>query len=498
MRVAERPAGRLEFATATNRSHLSRLARSQGAQRLASGIYAVGATLPPEGVVRHHRLAIIAHFWPEAVLVGRTALAGSEPVDGWIYVSHREPARLSALTLPGLTVGVQIGPGQLPGDMSLPEGLWLSGTARGLVENVHRSGRPPRSQAGTAAVEDRIDELARTGGAGRISTALAQLDVIAGMFDPAAVETVRSRLAAVLGTFGPVPVATSTRLRARLAGQPFDEHRLQMLDGLIAVLTDHAPAPRPARAADSRWQWLAFFEAYFSNYIEGTEFGVAEARTIAIDGVIPASRPADAHDVAATYRLASDPANSSLVPRAPEELLEVLAARHRVLMAARPDKRPGQFKEQDNYAGGYRFVQPELVEGTLRRGFSALNALVDPFARAVAMMLLVTECHPFDDGNGRVARLMANAELTAAGQVRIVIPTVYRNNYLVGLTAVSGGAGRGESFVAVLDYAQKWTAAVQWQTYDSANADIEASNGYLDAGRAEASGLRLRLPPGPP
>ncbi len=47
------------------------------------------------------------------------------------------------------------------------------------------------------------------------------------------------------------------------------------------------------------------------------------------------------------------------------------------------------------------------------------------------MMALVTECHPFDDGNGRAARLMANAELSAAGQVRLVIPTVFRNNDLL-------------------------------------------------------------------
>ena len=36
----------------------------------------------------------------------------------------------------------------------------------------------------------------------------------------------------------------------------------------------------------------------------------------------------------------------------------------------------------------------------------------------------------FDDGNGRLARIMVNAELSAAGQVRVVIPTSFRDNYL--------------------------------------------------------------------
>ncbi len=163
-------------------------------------------------------------------------------------------------------------------------------------------------------------------------------------------------------------------------------------------------------------------------------------------------------------------------------------------MAGRSDIHPGQFKEVPNYAGGCRFVDPELVEGTLRRGFAALNEAVDPFARAVAMMLLVTECHPFEDGNGRVARVFVNAELSVAGQVRIVIPTVYRDNYLAALSGVSNGAGRGESLLAVLDFAQRWTAAVDWRDYELARADVTASNGFIEPFQASAEGLRLLLP----
>ncbi|MDE0374271.1 MAG: hypothetical protein OXI73_17235 [Rhodospirillales bacterium] len=51
---------------------------------------------------------------------------------------------------------------------------------------------------------------------------------------------------------------------------------------------------------------LAFFEAYFSNFIEGTEFAVDEAADIAFRGVVPNERPADAHDVLGTWRIVSD------------------------------------------------------------------------------------------------------------------------------------------------------------------------------------------------
>ena len=370
----------------------------------------------------------------------------------------------------------------------------MAGSARSLVENISSAGRPtvgrPARRAGTAVVEDRIDQEARTGGPGRLRTLLSELDVIAGSLPARPVEVVRTRLAELLGTrTGRPPV--SALLAARLDGEPFDAHRLGLLSSLVTTLTRTAPLPRPALG--HRWQWEAFFEAYFSNYIEGTEFGVDEARRIAVDGEIPAGRPKDAHDVAATHRLVSDPQLASQTPATSDELVQLLRERHAVLMAARPEKRPGQFKELDNYAGGYRFVEPGLLEGTLRQGFTAISGLTDPLHRAIAMMFLLTECHPFDDGNGRVARLLANAELSKAGQVRLIIPTVYRNNYLAA-RGTSQGAGAGESLISTLTLAQQWTAAIDWSTYERARADVELSNGFLDPAIGENSGRRLRLP----
>jgi hypothetical protein len=41
------------------------------------------------------------------------------------------------------------------------------------------------------------------------------------------------------------------------------------------------------------------------------------------------------------------------------------------------------------------------------------HALDHPFKRAAFMLFLISEVHPFIDGNGRVARVMMNAELVA-------------------------------------------------------------------------------------
>jgi len=376
----------------------------------------------------------------------------------------------------------------------MPHGLWLSGPARLLVENLDRRGRPALFRAGTTAVEDRIDDLARSGGAGRIHSVLAQLDVIAGCFDSLAVSVVRSRLTALVGSFDGGLAPASEKLRARLAGTPYDQHRIDMLRNVVTFLADQAPQAHPLTGQPDRWSWLPFFEAYFSNFIEGTEFGPEEARRIAIEGVVPADRPKDAHEVTATYRLACDPQDCARVPKSPPELIGLLRQRHSVLMCARPEKHPGELKEVNNFAGGYRFVEWQLVEGTLSKGFDVINAVVDPLHRATAMMLLITECHPFLDGNGRVARLAANAELTVAGQVRLIIPTAFRNNYLAALNAISNGNGRGEQLLAVLAWAQRWTAAVPWRSFDGADAALIGCNAYLDPGLAEESGRRVRMP----
>jgi fido (protein-threonine AMPylation protein) len=120
----------------------------------------------------------------------------------------------------------------------------------------------------------------------------------------------------------------------------------------------------------------------------------------------------------------------NITPTKPEELITILQYRHRLLLEARTSKMPGLFKDKNNRAGETFFVDFELVKGTLIKGFDYYKALTDPFAKAAYIMFMVSEIHPFLDGNGRIARVMMNAELVKVEQTRIIIPTVYREDYL--------------------------------------------------------------------
>ena len=109
------------------------------------------------------------------------------------------------------------------------------------------------------------------------------------------------------------------------------------------------------------------------------------------------------------------------------------------------------------------------------------------------MMFLVSEIHPFGDGNGRIGRVMMNAKLVAGGEERIIIPTVFRDNYLAAWRALSRTT-RPEPLIRVLDCAQRWTPAVDWSSIPDTVRELDACNAFLDSYEPEAEGLRLRMP----
>jgi fido (protein-threonine AMPylation protein) len=102
--------------------------------------------------------------------------------------------------------------------------------------------------------------------------------------------------------------------------------------------------------------------------------------------------------------------------------------------------------------------------------------------------------HPFTDGNGRVARLMMNAELSAIGACRIVIPTVLRNEYVAGLRRASTADGDISVLAEVLKYAWSWTAAMPWTDRAATDGQLAATNALLDSVDANERRLHLELP----
>jgi hypothetical protein len=370
--------------------------------------------------------------------------------------------------------------------------LRIASPERAFLENM----RPSRARRGLARtlpkreIEERLDETLRRGGEAALQRLRDEARAIAAQLN---MPDDFQRLDALIGTLlgSRVAALESPAALARAAGLPYDPRRLELFQRLYAELAGMAPVTRLARPTDG--DALPFFEAYFSNFIEGTEFAVDEAAAIVFQGLIPQGRPADAHDILGTWKVASDRREMSRLPGTFEELAGLLKSRHAHIMEGRPGKGPGRFKTDTNRAGATVFVAPELVNGTLAKGFEIYRGLTAPLHRAIFMTFLISEVHPFADGNGRAARLMMNAELVAAGETRIIVPTVFRNNYLMALKALSQNSIAG-ALVRTLDFAQRYTAAIDFADLDRARFILDRTHAFADPNEADAAGIRLVLP----
>lgn len=474
------------FASDWRLATLSNATKAGRLRRIARGIYTPSRD-PDAVVVRRNWVPVLVKHFPDAVVVDRSARRGSPDSSGHLCIDH--PSR-RPLVLPGLTIVPRVGPGPLPGDQALA-GFHLSSTARAFLDNIAATGARYLSRE---ELETWIAEIATRSGEARLNALRDEARLLALATDRQAAFARLSAIIAAALSSGPAEAVVTHALKASAAGHPYDHARYELLGRCASFLGERAPAPLPdLPEARARRLLLPFYEAYFSNYIEGTEFTLDEAAGIVFEDRVPAERPEDAHDILGTFRLVSDANEMGRVPRDADELIAIVKRRHATIMEGRPDKNPGEFKTRANRAGASIFVAPHLVEGTLRAGFEIARPLVDPFARAVYMMFLASEVHPFADGNGRVARVMMNAELVAAGQVRIIIPTVFRGEYLSSLKGATNTA-TFDALAAVLSFVQRYTAQIDFTTRATAERDLVRTNALVDPQVAEDNNIRLTLP----
>ena len=475
---------------------VSRRVKAGRLRKLGSRLYTTNLVDAPEAIVRRNLWDIVAGYFPGALIADRTALENAPAADGSVCLVTEVG---SMLAVPGVTLRPRRGTGPQESDRPFLNSLFLSSTARAWLDNLRRSrargGRLPRTLP-LPELEDRLDDLIRRGGVEAANRLRDEARALAPMIDRTAeAKRLDALIGNVLGSrdVQAVPLM-SPRAQARRRGRPYDPGRVRLFQILHKALRDMPPSFRPARQRDGEAAATpAFYDAYFSNFIEGTEFAVDEAAAIVFQGRVPAERPADAHDIMGVWRIASNDAEMRRTPRDAGTFLDLLRQRHAAVLGNRPEVRPGEFKRIPNQAGSTLFVLPDDVAGTLERGFALCRSLETPFQRAVFMHFLVAEVHPFADGNGRIARIMMNAELACGGEERILIPTVYHGNYIAAQRALTHN-GVPTPLIRTLDYAQRWTAAVDWRSVQGTARELAACNAFLESGSAEQEGRMLRMP----
>ena len=422
-------------------------------------------------LLQREKLRIISLYFDDAVVSHKSAF--NALIGSVIHVTVKGNRR--EIDLPGLKIIAYPGIGPIEGDQSINAlNVYFPSQARMFLDNLTRNDGD--RNISKTELEERALQICDIQGEEKLISLRIEMEKIAKIMGrEKQAEDFGKVIGAILGTRSSKYPASQI---VKAASERFDRNRLELFDHLINELRKTSlPSIAAVAVKDSSLVNFAFLESYFSNFIEGTEFEIEEARQIVLEGKISEMRPKDSHDIIGVFNQIIDPGWRLQTLTSSAGVLNQLLARHSHMMNNRPEVRPGEFKLLANRAGNTSFVQPRLVKGTFLAGAKRLNEVEPGLARALYAMLLVSEIHPFDDGNGRIARLIMNAELSQENQCRIIIPTLYRDVYLDCLRVLTR-EGNPQSFIKALTFIQKWTSQFEYKNLDDVIATMEKSNAF--------------------
>ncbi|MBL7698922.1 MAG: Fic family protein [Chitinophagaceae bacterium] len=460
-------------------ARISDLEKKGIVRKIAPRLYTSNLQEDPAVIIRRNWYKILATQYPDALLSHRSALDFRPTPQGHIFLTYTYTQNIA---LPGLTIHFLEGPSRVEGDQPFFDALHVSGQARAFLENC----QPSRLQGEAskvlpqAALEERLEKIIQVKGEKALNNLRDEARKIAGPLRMEKEFTRLNQLISALLSTGESKRLTSPSAIARVLGEPFDAGRIDLFENLYQALASATfPDLRERNDTILAYRNFAFFESYFSNYIEGTEFLIEEAKAIIASETPLPTREDDSHDVLGTYQIVSSRQEMSIVPADAAMLLSLLRERHAILLRARISKKPGEFKDKNNRAGNTEFVDKDLVAGTLKKGFEWYSLLKHPFAKAAYIMFLVSEVHPFLDGNGRIARVMMNAELTAAGFSKIIIPTVYREDYTGALKQFSNQR-TPDAYVSMLLRAWQFSANIYGEDREAMEDLLNRSDAFKE------------------
>ncbi len=459
---------------------LSRLYLEKKVRKLYRGIYTDDLTLPLENIVQQNWMQIVSNVVSDGILSYRTAIELKPHPFKEESIVFMTGNYAKTITLPGLVIKVYKGDTHQFLEQILPT-LAKSNTPRLLLENlsvvrgIHYQGI---KTVGTTGVEKSLTKELQLRGEKQLNQIRDEAKLIASALGyKKEYERLNQIISALLATH-PENILSTSYAKAAARQQPYDEKRVKLFEELVTYIKKCTFLQRDYNYQKASFRNLNFYESYFSNYIEGTEFLIDEAEDIVFKGIEVPNRHADSHDVLAHFTISNDYSEMHITPATPEELIHILQTRHAILMKERPEKRPGEFKKTSNKAGNTLFVAPNDVLGTLCQGFEYYKLLNPGMEKALFMHFLISEVHPFDDGNGRLSRIMMNAEFVSNDSFKIIIPTVHRDNYLSGLRLASRDSNF-RTYVKIIDQAQAYTATIHWADYGDAREKIETDNAHL-------------------
>jgi Fic family protein len=210
------------------------------------------------------------------------------------------------------------------------------------------------------------------------------------------------------------------------------------------------------------WQKFKFDWNFHSNNIEGNSLTFGETKSLLLHGITAQGKPLKDHFEITGHNQAIDELLDVAREKSPitENLLRnmhqlILGERYQNVaqtadgQATKKWIEPGQYKTQNNHVLTqtgeiFRFAEPfevqarmqVVVELSNRSTFTDLTAVL---VTAANLHYEFVRIHPFDDGNGRMARLFMNLFLIKHGFPPAIIKTQDKTEYFRALQQADGG-----------------------------------------------------------
>lgn len=221
---------------------------------------------------------------------------------------------------------------------------------------------------------------------------------------------------------------------------------------------------------------------YHSNTIEGSTLSRGETHFFLTEGLTVEGKPfkdfvdAKNHAEAIDYLFAvvadKQPISEGLIKDINALLLrgvESTPAKNEFGQLVQKKAHPGQYKVLPNHVEQpdgtiHRYVEPIYVKDQMETLISWVNTAIEhshPIHVAAVAHYNLVRIHPFDDGNGRGARILMNLILLKSGYFPAVIRVETKRRYLEALT----GADRGD-LMPFIDFVADATLTTQQSVLD--------------------------------
>ena len=164
--------------------------------------------------------------------------------------------------------------------------------------------------------------------------------------------------------------------------------------------------------------------AYNSNHIEGSQLTEDQTRQIFETNTVGGhARLADIQDTTNHFRLFDWMLDVAEEPLTPELLLSFHETLKRGTQQAESDPvfNPGVFKTLPNEVGGMATVAPEEVPARIRELVDAYENGQRAFEDIVDFHYRLERIHPFQDGNGRIGRVVMFKECLRNGILPFIV-----------------------------------------------------------------------------